>query len=351
MAFEFLPILEQYRIDHRLYGQDKSVHRNNVGIRCPFCPDDDGYHLGISLENGFWNCWKDPTHKGKRPERLLVALLRITYEEAHALVTSGATTLGYDALKEKAAKLFSKKEAKMNQIEPVAMPEAFKELREDGLRARFWKYLRGRGYSDEDLPGFIKHSRLRCCLAGDFAHRIILPFYFRKELVGWTGRLIMKSDAEPKYKTFPATSAPKQILYGYDRAAKGGRALLIEEGPLDAARTSYYGKAFGIRAVALMGVVASPEQITLLLDLAYRFDDIWIALDRDAISKAFFLQSQLALLRPRISLIPEGFKDPGALPPNLIPQLAGLKERRKRPSEPPEPPEWPPSPPAPPEAS
>lgn len=315
--FDFLPILQKYGIDHVERG--KWVQRGNVGIRCPFCVNDPGYHMGISLTTGYWHCWKSDAHSGRKPHRLLVALLRCTWREAEEIVGTGATAVGIDILKQRAADLFNPAPVPVVKIERHEMPEDFRPnlWKEAGTRKEVLKYLKSRGFLQDHIPEVCRRYKLRSALCKPWAWRLIMPFLYHGGVVGWTGRHVR--GGEPKYLSFPSNESVKHLLFNYDNAAGGGRTLAIVEGPVDCFKMDFYGAFQGHHAVGLLGTSATPAQIVLLLELAARYDDTIIVLDEDAGGQAMRLASQLAMARPRVRLL--NIKDPGMIPPAGIPAI------------------------------
>lgn len=76
--------------------------------------------------------------------------------------------------------------------------------------------------------------------------RIVIPFYQRKILVGYTARALQK-DAWPKYRHVNGMPS-EQILYPYD-AVQSKKPLILVEGPFDALR--FWTN--GMQALAILG--------------------------------------------------------------------------------------------------
>ena len=55
-------ILKAYNIPYALTG--KNVSKGYIGLNCPFCDDDDNFHLGINPEKNFFACWRNNEHRG-----------------------------------------------------------------------------------------------------------------------------------------------------------------------------------------------------------------------------------------------------------------------------------------------
>ena len=71
---DVLTFLDHNRIPYRTNGPNCA--KGHVVIKCPFCGDEDpSEHLGIQLSTGYWGCWRNSSHRGRRPHRLIMRLL------------------------------------------------------------------------------------------------------------------------------------------------------------------------------------------------------------------------------------------------------------------------------------
>jgi hypothetical protein len=181
-------------------------------------------------------------------------------------------------------------------------------------------YLLDRGFAATDIPTLCHHYGLKGCLTGTFRHRVIIPFFFRGDLVGWTARAI--AAAENRYLSFPNSEAVKRILYNFDEASLGGDALVVVEGPIDALKIDFYAKQQRVRAIGLLGLSFTEAQISLLVEVAKRFTHTYILLDPGAEVQAMRLKAQLALISPKILDVGKGIEDPGAMTQEQVQLLA-----------------------------
>ena len=310
--FDFDAFLRRERVDFITKGAN--VAKNHVNVHCPFCgADDPSHHLGINLDTGNWGCWRNHTHRGRKPHRLVRALLGCSWDKAAQIV--GETTIVEEkTIGELLEEVRRPKDAGLAPLEEIDLDPSFRQVEFEGPHksaSRFGDYLHQRGFVNP--PNVARFYGLRCCSTGLWKGRLIAPLTFRSRLIGWTGRTI--EDSIPKYRSHPSGDAIKRILFNYDEAAEGGRFLVLTEGPFDAMKVDYYGQTSGVRAVGLLGVTTTPSQRALLGILSQRFDHVVILLDPDATLASIRLMGELAYLRPppeRFEL-PPGVKDPGDL--------------------------------------
>lgn len=310
MIFDWLSFLQQERIEY--FERGRNVARGHVNVKCPFCGNDDpSHHMGLELETGKWGCYRDRSHRGIKPQRLIVALKRCTWAEANALATDSAIV-------EEAswAELKSRLESggavqEQSDPETITLPKNFHTLNSKGVIGRFWKYLvRKRGFKNEHIPKLCRLYNLRASLVGKFAFRVIFPLYYEDQIVGWTGRAIGRSDA--RYMTEPpGDSVVQRVVWNHQNARTGGRLLVICEGPMDALKVDFFGRRLGIRAVALMSTSSPAAKLRLIRGLVDRFDRTVVVLDQGAMRMAQDLKERLSAPSVEVSRLPDGIKDPG----------------------------------------
>lgn len=320
--FDWRAFLEENNVEHRLH-----LGRGWAEIRCPFCGDADrGMHLGVRLDPASpgWSCWKDYSHRGRRPEKLLQALTGCSRVEAAGIVVrqgleqpqfTPETGLGTPQTGEG---VHSQRPPPNGLVWPPEM-----RLLEGAYVMPFLRYLVDRGFSEPQRV--VSEYRLRGCVAGPFQWRLIIPVFDAVgNLLTWTGRSI-KSGITPKYRSLshrPYPNQPqavlniKEVIYNLQFLRGGGRVLVITEGPLDAIKVDHSCYARGVRATCLFGKVASPQQLAALSAAAPAFDRVVVLLDADALSDAWRLADELrSVCRTPVDVgaLPAGVKDPGEL--------------------------------------
>src|SRR5215472_1377183 len=295
--FDWEHFLDSHSIAYATRGGN--IGRGHIGINCPWCGDDDSYHLGISLANGFYHCWREPvpgSHSGRSPYRLIEQLLGVGRQTARAIVQAGENaiiandrTFGDDILR----KLGRPPKLRAGVLE---FPREYFRL-DSSPRAKrlYYPYLTGRGYTERQVDWLVKRYRLCYAARGVFVYRVIVPVYYQNRLVTWTGRHI--GDDELRYRTLShdadnairsgqpqAVENIKNTLFDFDRAVCGGKTLVITEGVFDAMRVSFLGYDHGIQAVALFGKQANQTQLSLLGELMPHYRRTVALLDADASS-------------------------------------------------------------------
>jgi len=332
MAFDWPRFLDANRIEY--IDRGPSTAKGNVYVHCPFCGEaDQGNHMGVSLYGKGWGCWRTDSHRGIAPHRLIQALIGCSWAEAERIAGSRkqVTTGDGDLLNQVSALVGIP--AAAGQFEPA--------LEQPGSRITskcrpLWEYLHKlRGfleYTDEVIGRF----KLTGSLDGPWRYRVIFPVQdWDRSLISWTGRSVV-TGAEPRYRSL-TVEAEKAIagqvarqpisdcLLRLPELAKGGRLLVIAEGPLDAAKLSLHERENEAVATCLFGKRISTGQLDLLAQLRSRFDHIALLLDPDASMDAIALESGASFLG--ISSVRMRGHDAGEM---KSPQIRGLYSRINR---------------------
>ncbi len=328
MAFNWETFCQSHRISYVTEGS--SWTPGNINIHCPFCGSDDpGNHMGLHLRTGYWHCWRNNSHAGKAPHRLIQKLIGCNYSQAVALVGEGThrDLEGFEA----AAAQFLAGDDRSGSHEVLSFPREFKPLRNRKGRARiYFEYLISRGFPSRDIVDLCSIYDIHYADRGPFRGRIILPFYINEKLVSWVGRTVYpvepirykilshKPEAEPR-----ALVDRNELLYNFDEVmdVEGSwEAGVIVEGPLDVLKLDFYGHPH-ICAVATMGTSISDEQVAGILQLADRCDKLYIAQEVGAGASQFKLHSDLVECELLDLPLPDGVEDPGALSEKQVRRL------------------------------
>lgn len=331
-AFDWIAFFEARGIEFVLSGPN--IGRGEVGIKCPFCgPSDPSHHMSINLEGRGWICRRNrASHRGRAPAQLIRALTGCTAEQARQIVGVAAQPVGGDLL----AQVESLVGGAADVLPPAGESEltelaSFKRFDTSRPSARpFFRYLEGRGFSPDFLERASRQMGLRYCVAGPFAGRVIFLIRVGGQLVSWTGRSI---SAQPflRYRALSADPdkaaedelpvarrSIEQCLLWYDELLRGGDALYLVEGPLDALKL----RALGQAATCLFTNSPSHGQVDLLRDLAPRFSRKIILLDHGAEAQALEASNVLAALEFKPAWLPAGTDDPGELTARTFRQIA-----------------------------
>ena len=233
-------------------------HKHNtpgwVNVECPFCSGNPGYHLGYSIEDDYFKCWRCGW---KDKIKTLTTLLHIERKEAFELINrySGKTPE-------------IRVHQKLQKTNKFKYPSNTSTLKQQHIR-----YLEKRRFDPEYLSNFwdIKGTGPISTLDGkDYKHRIIIPIYWKGRVVSFQGRSI--GNAEPKYKACPKDREiinHQTILYRHPEVVDNyGIAV---EGVFDVWR-------LGTLAFALFGISYTKSQV---IEIAKAYKRVTIIFDDD----------------------------------------------------------------------
>lgn len=325
---DWIRILDQHHIEWQHGSGD------NIEIQCYWCGNaDEGKHLSISLTKPAYRCWRRPhEHSGKNPVRLLTALLKISITEARTLAgikhsESSDNITFRDTIRSALNGHKIDDTSNVRSIKNMVWPKDFRPITKTGVARSVHSYIEWRGYPGQEVDRLIEYYDLRTTLGGTFRYRVVIPIYMpHMGLVNWTGRSITASHYL-RYQTLTtneerakangdpvAALSINQTLLNYDKvSADYGRDLVVCEGPFDALKVDHYGRDAGVRAVCTFGKNISDQQINLLSKIRDRYENMWLAQDRDAKMEALATLGRLAHLRVRQLDLPRDVGDPGDL--------------------------------------
>lgn len=316
MKFDVVAFLDAYSIEYITTG--RNVKAGNVNVKCPFCGSTDpSQHMGIRLDGRKYGCWRNSSHRGKHIERLISALVGCSLKEAKSIIEEGVRPdTPWAELRDRVARLRGEEDAQERPgatIPPeTTLPRGVRPIAPQGPTRKFFRYLRTRGFRKRDIELLCERYKLRCGLFGKWSGRLLFPFVYKGKVRGWTARAI-SDKAKIKYMSEPPGDLAKATVFNYDRAVRGGKILVICEGPLDCLKIDFYTP--GVRAVCLLGLSATPSQMRQLLRLAAKYERVVLLPDTEAVSAGIRLQSELAVINPEMGHLPDGIEDPGKLTP------------------------------------
>lgn len=326
-AFDWVRLLDEHRIEYVTRGPN--VKRGEIAIRCPFCGSaDPSHHMGLNLETGWYSCWRNRSqHSGKSPLRLIMALLRVSYGQARDIAGLGDDYMDPDGFDAIAARVMGRNKG---EAQPTATERRFLDLDPgflpitDKIRTRrHWNYLYSRGFDRtqrgvEEVDLLVDQYKLVAGLSGPWRDRVILPFYLDGKLVTWTGRAI--GPALRRYRDLELDHSllgPKETLYNVDCIHKGGKVLVLQEGPFDVLKVDFYGKRLGVRSVGLATNSMTEDQALLLKAAEGKFDKLIVMLDTKSemgVVDSMRMKQQLAFIKNvSIQPVPFGAGDGGNL--------------------------------------
>jgi len=109
------------------------------------------------------------------------------------------------------------------------------------------EYLHKRGLDENDYPYYWTPRT-----ETKFDRRVIIPFFWQGEIVGYTARLAVRGN--PKY----FTSTPAGYVFNMDRQTEDRQFVIVTEGPFD---------AIAIDGVAILGSDIGDAQVDLIESL------------------------------------------------------------------------------------
>lgn len=320
--------------EHRVHFIESgaNVRRGELNIRCPFCGSaDPSEHLGLNLDTGHWSCWRNRAeHSGKSPVRLLMKLLHVSHPEAMQIAGLDASYVDPDGFQ---AMVHRMRAAKVESPTPEAAllhMKGFERISDYGLTRRHYGYLDNRWFDPVHLSEWYS---VMAGIDGVWKDRVIFPYYENKELVTWTGRAI--GAAEVRYRDLPirapyeAYNGPlarvpaKETLFNHDCMLKGGRWLILQEGPVDALKIDVYGRDWNVRSVGLSTASISDGQMARLDMHAHNFDHIGVMMDNANtldIVDSMTMQARVRSVHKSVHVlrVPNGKKDGGELKPREV---------------------------------
>lgn len=277
--------------DHSVYHASeghKHCRPGWVQIECPFCTGNPGLHLGYSLTQNYFSCYRCGGHS---KVEVIAKLLHIDTRDARAVIRK------YGGRARTKAEPILQIRTKVHKLPSGTMP----------LGDNHKKYLSQRNFDPElleqkwNLVGTGPISRLDNI---DYKHRIIAPVFWNRKQVSFISRDITGKSTK-KYMVCPKDREMiehKHILYGkQEHWTKTG---ICVEGITDVWR-------FGLKACATFGIKYTPAQLRMI---AKNFTRVDIVFDDEP-------QAQAQAIKLRNELLFRGVKaenikiqgDPGDL--------------------------------------
>lgn len=290
---------------------------------CPACGKSG--HLYVHGKRGYFRCFAGGCgFAGRSVYRLVATVEGITLAEAMERMfrdeVFGRRPTG-TALAETIARLAGSDEEDTGLVDvppPASMVPVW-----DGRIWRMPRYLLERGmsrrlaarYGIGHCDGSLCADAPRSCTFPEggrncvdrrlcrYAGRVVLP-YACPNGRSFTSR---STDPDDELRYLNPVSPRGRLLYGWQCVAPEADLVLVE-GPFDALRLA----SFGVRAVAVMGLSLSGEQLALLADL--RLATATVLLDAGVEVESSAIATRLLPYVGRVYVAtPEGRKDPGEM--------------------------------------
>lgn len=332
-SFDVVRFFQQRGIKYIEKGVN--VKRDEVNISCPFCNSsrnpDPSYHLGVIPSLGYWSCWRNKKHRGKRLHRLIMKLLNIGYHEACQILGIKKVWLQedvFDHFAKNPVSIFNSEVIEQEVSEKLALLEEFKPFTGFNSSKIFLNYLVTRGFPQSMVNDLVHEYSMHYCYSGKWQNRVILPIFLDGELVTWTGRSIAEH-AELRYRSLSekegALISIKDTVFNFDALMDVyGKVLFVGEGPFDAIKVDFYGKEHNVRSTCLFSKNLRLPQAVLLGELSFAFDKVVFLLDSTELDTSLEAEGLLAFVdegKVDIGVLPEGKKDPGELNRRQVYQL------------------------------
>lgn len=278
---DFIAICRKRNIPYIEGGHHHTKH-GWVQTHCPFCTDgQSGWHMGFSLEQGNFNCWRCGSH---RAIAVLSAILH-SADQAFVAMSNNRTDKRF------------RTPPTVDRPHEAEQPPSMGKL---GTTHR--KYIESRNFQLAQLKRWDLHGTYH--LSGEWNWRIVFPIKNSQgQVQAYCGRSI-DDDTRPKYKMThndKMTDDPRSLLYGIEQV---GKCIVIVEGPLDVWR-------LGPGAVATLGVDWKPEQLKILSGIPTRY--IMFDPDKNAQKKAKQLADRLSVFNGTTNIISGHETDPGEM--------------------------------------
>jgi hypothetical protein len=322
VAFNWQAFLDRYRVPYNTRGPNTPTNALTVG--CPFCGAADPSDHMVVWRSGRWSCWRNHSHRGGHPSKLVQALIGCSVAEAQRITASASPTPTATDLDQITAEMFDDKPAAVREL---SFPPEFRPLKNEWACQPFIKYLRGRGIRGSCDYLHWRYG-LRYCTRGSFKGRLIFPVMHKGKLISWTGRTIypveklryksLTTDAEvaAKQSLSPAVAPINHFVMWHDWLAKANvqelHTFILVEGPFDALKLNTIGEPIVV-ATCWTGSEPTTKQIDVLRTLAPRFKRRVVISDSDMPEKADKIAAALSTLDFEAVSLPADVDDPAEI--------------------------------------
>lgn len=292
---DVIKLYQDFNIQYQTEGH-KHCRPGWVNIECPFCSGNPGLHLGYSLEKDYFRCWRC----GFKPTlKTIQTITRLSYKETSAVIRE----YGGRSKTPRAPKITVKK--KKFKFPSGTCP----------MQDRHKRYLQNRGFDPDELEsewGLLGTGPIAPLDGIDYKHRIIIPIYWKGEIVSFQGRDIT-GKSNLKYLACPQEREiinHKEVLYAHKSISLSKIRMLVE-GSTDVWNIGRHAAAtFGIE-YKIKQLSQLPKKLVILFDA-----------DPQAMQQSKKLAAELSFLGHEVYVkTPSRGKDPGSMSKTEIKQL------------------------------
>lgn len=266
-------------------GKSHKRARENYAFNCPKCNHhkpklEVNLHTDENGQNPF-ECWVCG-FKGRTIKSLLKQL-QVPAEQAYEILkyVRKGDEVGYAP------------------TSTVELPKEFQSLYEATTTSiianKVRSYLYKRGFTDRD---FLKYN-IGYCTSGQYTGRIIIPSYGENNQLNF----FVARTFEDAYHKYRNPECSKDII-GFENLINWSQPIILVEGVFDAI-------AVKRNAVPILGKSLSKALIKKIVSSTV--EDIYIALDRDALKKALQYVEQFLNMGKKVYLVDMQDKDPSEM--------------------------------------
>jgi len=266
-------------------GKSHKRARENYAFNCPKCNHhkpklEVNLHTDENGQNPF-ECWVCG-FKGRTIKSLLKQL-QVPAEQAYEILkyVRKGDEVGYAP------------------TSTVELPKEFQSVYEATTTSiianKVRKYLYKRGFTDRD---FLKYN-IGYCTSGQYTGRIIVPSYGENNQLNF----FVARTFEDAYHKYRNPECSKDII-GFENLINWSQPIILVEGVFDAI-------AVKRNAVPILGKSLSKALIKKIVSSTV--EDIYIALDRDALKKALQYVEQFLNMGKKVYLVDMQDKDPSEM--------------------------------------
>lgn len=272
--FDAIRFLNDFNIEWISRGAN--VGTDWVGVDCPFCRDV-GYHGGFNLYDGHYYCWKCGWHSTFDVIKIYTG--RQDYETRQIEDEYGDRRYLLESL----------------NVHDIEHPSS---LSMPGTELDFMckKYLKKRNFDPVELEA--KYHLRSGGIIGDWAYRIIIPIFYKKNLVSYIGR-DTSNKQKIRYKNLSIEKSvmdPKTVLYNIDNCTE--KDIVVVEGSFDVMR-------WGDNCCATLGTTVTEPQIRMLKE----FRKVFVLFDNDEAGedKAYKVAQKVSAMGTDVEVVNHGW--------------------------------------------